>query len=50
MWLGCVVCGELPIGLGVMFVSMVSPSGDFFFQGLLVRDAAAEGSRDIPIF
>jgi hypothetical protein len=29
-------------GLGAMFASMVSPSGDFFFQGLLVRDAAAE--------
>ena len=25
-----------------MFVSMVSPGGDFSFQGLLVRDAAAE--------
>src|SRR5271163_639671 len=37
-----VVCGELPVGLCVMFVTMVLPSGDLSLEGLLVRNAAAE--------
>src|SRR5208283_5349065 len=38
----CVVCRELPIRFGVMFVAMVLPSGDLSFKGLLVGDAAAQ--------
>src|SRR5271170_1229133 len=37
-----VVCGELPVGLCVMFVTMVLPSGDLSLEGVLVRNAAAE--------
>ena len=33
---------ELPIGLCMMFVSMVLPSGDLSFEGLLVGNAAAQ--------
>ena len=34
--------GELPVGLGVMFVTVVLPSGDFDFESVLVRNAAAQ--------
>ena len=33
---------ELPIGLGVVLVSMALPSGDFFFQSWLVGNASAQ--------
>ena len=35
-------CCELPIGLGIMFVAVVLPSGDLRFESLLVRNAAAQ--------
>ena len=38
---GVVGC-ELPIGLGVVLVSMALPSGDFFFQSRLVGNASAQ--------
>src|SRR5271166_2224782 len=37
-----IVCGELPVGLCVMLVAMVLPGGDFFFEGRLVGNAAAQ--------
>src|SRR5208337_2541570 len=37
-----IVCGELPAGLCVMLVAMVLPGGDFFFEGRLVWNAAAQ--------
>jgi hypothetical protein len=44
----CFGCGELPIGLGVVGVSILLPSGDFINEGLLVWDAAikALGRKD----
>ncbi len=44
----CFGCGELPIGLGVVGVSILLPSGDFIDEGLLVWDAAIEalGRKD----
>jgi hypothetical protein len=36
------VCGELPVGLVVVCISMVLPCVDFIDQGLLVGDAAIE--------
>ena len=33
---------ELPIGLGVVLVSMALPSGDFFFQSRFVGNASAQ--------
>ena len=33
---------ELPIGLCMMFVSVVLPSGDFSLEGLLVGNATAQ--------
>lgn len=33
---------ELPIGFGVVLVSVVLPGGYFFVEGLLVGDAAAQ--------
>src|SRR5208337_620857 len=38
---GVVSC-ELPIGFGVVLVSVVLPGGYFFVEGLLVGDAAAQ--------
>src|SRR5271165_1067013 len=37
-----VVCGELPVGLCMMLVAVVLPGGDFFFEGRLVWNAAAQ--------
>jgi hypothetical protein len=37
-----VVCGELPVGLGVVLVAMVLPGGDLSFESLFVWDAAAQ--------
>jgi hypothetical protein len=37
---GVVTC-ELPIGFGVVRVSVALPGGYFFLKGLLVGDAAA---------
>jgi len=37
-----VICRELPIGFGMMFVSVFLPSGDFALQGRLVGNAAAQ--------
>ena len=44
----CFGCGELPIGLGVVGVSILLPSGDFIDEGLFVWDAAIEalGRKD----
>ncbi len=44
----CVGCGELLIGLRVVGISIVLPSGDFIYEGLFVRDAAIEalGRKD----
>ena len=41
-------CGELPVGLGVVGISIVLPSRDFVDEGLFVRDAAIEalGRKD----
>ena len=36
------MCGELPVGFGVMLVAMVLPSGDLCLESLLVWDATAE--------
>ena len=33
---------ELPVGFGVAFVSIAFPGRDFFLEGLLVGDAAAQ--------
>ena len=38
----CVGCCEVPIGLGVVGISVVLPGGDFVDQGLFVGDAAVE--------
>jgi len=35
-------CGELPIGPGVVGISIILPSCDFVDEGLFVRDAAIE--------
>ena len=35
-------CGELPIGVGVVGVSIILPSCDFVDEGLFVWDAAIE--------
>ena len=32
----------MPIGFGVVLVSVTLPGGDFFLEGRLVRDAAAQ--------
>ena len=37
-----IYCGEPPIGFGVVSIAVVLPSGNFFDQGLLVGDTAAE--------
>src|SRR5208283_28396 len=37
-----VVSGELPVGLCMMLVAVVLPGGDFFFEGRLVWNAAAQ--------
>jgi hypothetical protein len=37
-----VVCGELPVGLCMMFVAMVLPSRDLSLKGLFVWNAAAQ--------
>ena len=44
----CFGRGELPIGLGVVGVSILLPSGDFIDEGLFVWDAAIEalGRKD----
>ena len=44
-------CGELPIALGVVGVSILLPSGDFIDEGLLVWDAAIEalGRKDAEL-
>ena len=34
--------GELPIGLGVVGIAVVLPSGDFLDEGLFVGNAAIE--------
>src|SRR3977135_1133712 len=41
-------CGELPVGLGVVDVSIVLPSRDLVDEGLFVRDSAIEalGRKD----
>ncbi len=41
-------CGELPIGLGVVGISIIFPSCDFVGEGLFVRDAPIEalGRKD----
>jgi hypothetical protein len=36
---------ELPIGLGVMFVSMFTPGGDFLGKAALVLDASIQTLR-----
>ena len=43
-----VVCCELPIGVGVVFVAVFFPSRDFFDEGFPVGNAAVEalGQRD----
>jgi hypothetical protein len=43
-----IVCCELPIGFGVVFVAVFFPSRDFFDEGLPVGNAAVEalGQRD----
>src|SRR5664280_401915 len=38
-------CGELPIGLGMVGVSIVLPSCDFVDEGLFIWDAAIEALR-----
>ena len=38
----CVGCCEVPIGLGVVGISVVLPSGDFVDEVLFVGDAAIE--------
>ena len=38
----CVGGGEVPVGLGVVGIAVMLPSGDFFDEGLLVGDAAVE--------
>jgi hypothetical protein len=38
----CVGCGELPVGLGVVGISIFLPSCDFVDESLLVWDAASE--------
>jgi hypothetical protein len=40
-----VVSRELPIGFGVAFVPVAFPGRDFFLEGVLVGDAAAEALR-----
>ena len=42
---------ELPIGLGVIGISVAGPSGDFVDEGLFVRDAALEalGRQDTQL-
>src|SRR5271157_6661895 len=44
----CVDCGELPIGLGEVGISIILPSCDFVDEGLFVWDAAIEalGRKD----
>ena len=37
-----IVCCELPIGFGVVFVAVFFPSRDFFDEGLRVGNAAVE--------
>jgi hypothetical protein len=37
--------GEVPVGLGVIGISIVLPGGDFVDEGLLVGDAAVEALR-----
>ena len=43
-----ICCGELPIGLGMVGISIILPSCDFVDEGLFVRDAAIEtlGRKD----
>ena len=38
----CIGGCELPVGLGVVGISVVFPGGDFGDEGLLVGDAAVE--------
>ena len=38
----CVLCGEVPVWLGVIGISLVLPGGDFVDEGLFVGDAAVE--------
>src|ERR1700675_727040 len=44
----CVGGGELPVGLGVVGIAVVLPSGDFLDEGLSVWNAAVEalGRKD----
>ena len=37
-----IVRGELPIGLGVMFIALGTPSGDFIDESLLVGNSTVE--------
>ena len=41
----CVIGSELPIGFGVIAVSVGLPSGGFVYEGLLVGNAASEALR-----
>ena len=36
---------EVPVGLGVIGISLVLPGGDFIDEGLFVGDAAIEALR-----
>ena len=38
----CVGGGELPVGLGVVGIAVVLPSGDFLDEGLFVGNPAVE--------
>ncbi len=35
-------CSELPVGIGVVGISIILPGCDFVDEGLFVRDAAIE--------
>jgi hypothetical protein len=37
--------GELPVGLGVVGIAVLLPSGDFLDKGLLIGNAAVEALR-----
>ena len=38
----CVGCCEVPVGLCVVGIAVVLPSGDFVDEGMFVGDAAVE--------